>query len=89
MNEVRNVQKNKNRKKIAPWIAALVFIVLFGSYIGFLAFAWMQTRGVAAARIFIGIYIAVLAAMIVGIIVALRQRLKEIDGGEEDEALQY
>ena len=89
MNEVRNVQKNKNRKKIAPWIAALVFIVLFGSYIGFLAFVWMQTRGVAAARIFIGIYIAVLAAMIVGIIIALRQRLKEIDGGEEDEALQY
>ena len=50
MNEVRNVQKNKNRKKIAPWIAALVFIVLFGSYIGFLAFAWAwPPRGSSSA----------------------------------------
>ena len=83
------MQTNKKRKKIAPWIVALVFIVVFGTYIGFLIFAWMQTSGVGAAGLLIGIYIAVLAAMIVGIIIALRQRLKEIDGGEEDEALQY
>ena len=83
------MQTNKKRKKIAPWIVALVFIVVFGTYIGFLIFAWMQTSDVGAAGLLIGIYIAVLAAMIVGIIIALRQRLKEIDGGEEDEALQY
>lgn len=83
------MSRKNSRKKIAPWIVALVFIVFFGVYIGFLIFAWMQTRGVGAAGILICIYIAVLAAMIVGIIIALRQRLKEIDGGEEDEALQY
>ena len=81
--------KNRRRKKIAPWIVTLVFLVCIGGVLGFLGFAWMQTRGVAAARIFIGIYIAVLAAMIVGIILALKQRLNEINGGEEDEALQY
>ena len=89
MNEVQTVQTNRNRKKVAPWVVALVFIVLFGAYIGFLIFAWMQTSDIGAAGLLFGIYIAVLAAMIIGIIIALRQRLKEIDGGEEDEALQY
>ena len=82
-------KQSKVRKKIAPWIVAIVFILFFGAYIGFLLFAQMQARAVPGAVILIGIYIAVLAAMIVGIILALRQRLKEIDGGEEDEALQY
>ncbi len=80
---------NRNRKKIAPWIAALVFIVIIGALLGFLLFAWMQARQVPGVAILIGVYIAVLAAMIVGIILALIQRIKEINGGEEDEALQY
>ena len=83
------MENNRNKKKIAPWIVALVFIVFFGIYIGFLIFAQLQAREVPFAVVFIGLYIVLLAAMIVGIIIALRQRLKEIDGGEEDEALQY
>ena len=83
------MEGKRNRKKIAPWIVALVFIVFIGSYIGILIVAQLQAREVPFAVVFIGLYIVVLAAMIVGIILALRQRLKEIDGGEEDEALQY
>ena len=81
--------KPNRKKKIAPWIVALAFIVFFGIYIGFLIWAQLQIHAVNGAAILIGIYIAVLAAMIVGIIIALRQRLNEIDGGEEEEALQY
>ena len=83
------MNQNRTKKKIAPWIVALVFIVFLGTYIGILIFAQLQAREVPFAVVFIGLYIVILAAMIVGIIVALRQRLKEIDGGEEDEALQY
>ena len=83
------MEGKRNRKKIAPWIVALVFIVFIGSYIGILIFAQLQAREVPFAVVFIGLYIVVRAAMIVGIIIALKQRLKEIDGGEEDEALQY
>ena len=79
----------RNKKKIAPWIAALVFIAFFGVFIGILIFAQMQVRETPFAVVYLGLYIVLLAAMIVGIIIALRQRLKEIDGGEEDEALQY
>ena len=83
------MNQNRTRKKIAPWIVALVFIVFLGTYIGILIFAQLQAKDVPFAVVFIGLYIVILAAMIVGIIIALRQRLKEIDGGEEDEALQY
>ena len=83
------MENNRNKKKIAPWIVALVFIVFLGTYIGILIFAQLQAKDVPFAVVFIGLYIVILAAMIVGIIIALRQRLKEIDGGEEDEALQY
>ena len=83
------MNRDRERKKIAPWIVAIVFIVFFGAYIGVLIWSQLQIHAVNGASILIGIYIAVLAAMIVGIIIALIQRLKEIDGGEEDEALQY
>ena len=83
------MENKRNRKKIAPWIVTLVFIVFLGTYIGVLIFAQLQAREVPFTVVFIGLYIVLLAAMIVGIILALRQRLKEIDGGEEDEALQY
>ena len=83
------MDQKRNRKKLAPWIVTLVFIAFFGTYIGILIFAQMQAKEVPFAVVLMGLYIAVLAAMIVGIIIALRQRLKEIDGGEEDEALQY
>ena len=83
------MNQNRNKKKIAPWIVAVVFIVFLGTYIGILIFAQLQAREVPFAVVFIGLYIVILAAMIIGIIIALRQRLKEIDGGEEDEALQY
>ena len=83
------MEDKRNRKKIAPWIVALVFIAFFGIYIGVLIFAQLQAREAPFAVVLMGVYIVVLAAMIIGIILALRQRLKEIDGGEEDEALQY
>ena len=33
--------------------------------------------------------LAIFSSVIVGVLLALLERMKEIDGGEEDEALQY
>ncbi|NLU23220.1 MAG: MerR family transcriptional regulator [Clostridiales bacterium] len=81
---VKNDKKSK--KKIAPLICALVFIFLFGLFIGFLLWAngedplpWPITT------LFVGIFVA----LIVGVILALVERLKEINKGEEDEAFKY
>ena len=45
--------------------------------------------GEALAVGFLLIYGGVIIAAIVGIVAALRQRLQEIEGGEEEDAKQY
>ena len=42
-----------------------------------------------AAMLFLLIYGVLGGAVVVGVMLALRQRLREIDGGEEDDAAQY
>ena len=42
-----------------------------------------------AAVPFLLLYAFIGGAVIVGMVVVLRQRLREIDGGEEDDAKQY
>ena len=45
--------------------------------------------GGGAAVAFLFFIALIILAMIVGVFLALRQRLQEIEGGEEDEAKQY
>ncbi len=80
----------KNRKRIAPIICAGVVIALLLSYLTIFLYP------VLGAEVGDGLAIAVLIicalsllAVIGGIILALRQRLKEIEGGEEEDAKKY
>ena len=47
------------------------------------------TQGAGAAVPFLLLYALVGGAVIVGVVYAMAQRLREIDGGEEDEASKY
>lgn len=80
----------KNRKKVAPIVCAGVVIALLLIYLMIFLFP------VLGAEIGDGLAIAVLVicalsllAVIGGVILALRQRLKEIEGGEEEDAKKY
>lgn len=42
-----------------------------------------------AALLFLMVYGVLGGAVVAGVLLALRQRLREIDGGEEDDAAQY
>ena len=70
-------------------ISALVVVAFFTVYLILLASAVLEvpedTVGLLAA-VFAG---AIFLAIIVGVLLALRQRLKEIDGGEEEDAKKY
>lgn len=70
-------------------ISALAVVAFFLVYLVLVASAVLQvpedTVGVLAA-VFAG---AIFLAIIVGVLLALRQRLKEIDGGEEEDAKKY
>ena len=45
--------------------------------------------GIHLATAFLVVYALVVLAMILGVIAALRQRLRELKGGEEEEAKKY
>lgn len=77
-------------KKIAPMLCAAVMILLLGAYLAVFLFAMLEeTMPQLAVILIMMAYGALIIAMIVGILAALRQRLKEIDNGEEEIARQY
>ena len=81
--------EKKSKKRVAI-LAALVVIALMTVYL--LAIIIPLAREVLGEGIVVAIlviYAAVVLASIVGVTLALRQRLKEIESGEEDEAKRY
>lgn len=83
---------NNMKKKIAP-IAITVVVVLYTLPMVAVVAAWaglVGTEPVGMAVVpFLLLYALVGGAVIVGVVAALLQRLREIDGGEEDDAKQY
>lgn len=81
------------RKKRIGSILAAVIVVFYALplVIGTVAAAveFFQTGEAFASLLFLLIYGTLGGAVIVGVLLALRQRLCEINGGEEDDAAQY
>ena len=81
--------EKKSKKRVAV-IAALVMIALMTLYlVGIVIPLVRETMGVGIAVTILVIYGTVILASMVGVTLALRQRLKEIESGEEDEAKRY
>ena len=85
-----NATNSKHKKKIAPILCAAVFILFWLIYLALLFTPMIGASvGGGAAVAFLFFIALIILAMIVGVFLALRQRLQEIEGGEEDEAKQY
>lgn len=87
--------RKTTKKKLAPVLIAVVAAVFLGGFF-FLPLiialsAYAETG--FAAEFFIPFsmicYALIGVSIIVGVLLALRQRLREIDGGEEEDAKQY
>jgi MerR family copper efflux transcriptional regulator len=76
----------KMKKRIAPLIWAVVFVALFSGILALVL--WGSTADHTPWPV-VAVIAIILLGLIVGVILALVQRMKEIEGGEEDEALQY
>lgn len=71
-------------------VCAVVIICLIVLWVVILASALLgDPAGNLSFVVIIGIYATLAAAVIVGILIALWQRMKEISGGEEEEAKKY
>ena len=78
------------KKKKAAIICAIVVIVGLGLYLAADLFLLSEEGFHATAAVgLLLIYGVVIFAIIVGVLIALRQRLKELDDGEEEEAKKY
>ena len=65
------------------WLTGLVTVVVFA------AMAAARDGAIGAGALLVLLYGTLGGAAMVGILIALRQRLREIEGGEEDDAAQY
>ena len=77
-----NVEKrDKSRRVIAPVLSALVMVLLMGGYIALMVWAFFREMPPAVMAVFI---ILLPLAVIVGVCIALIQRIKEIYKGEDE-----
>ena len=74
------------KKKMGAVIGGAVMIVLMLAMIGF--FLWVNSQDTLPVGVLI-VFLGIPIIVIICIIVALRSRIKEIEGGEEDEAAKY
>ena len=84
------MQKN-TRKKIAPVVVAAAVVLYVGPLVAMVAYAagLLGAEGGWGILPFLLLYAIAGGAVIVGVLYAAAQRLREIDGGEEDEASKY
>ena len=81
---------NKEDKKRGSILSAVVIISILAVFVGFILFPLIsEMGGILFAAVILLLYAGGIVAVIFGIIAALRQRLEEIEGGEEEEAKKY
>ena len=78
---------DRGKKKMGAWLSALAVAAIAGAYALFILLMLriepdMFLTGLA-------LWLLIPLAAIAGVLAALRLRLREIDGGEEDEAAKY
>ncbi|MDE7242657.1 MAG: hypothetical protein K2O18_01595 [Oscillospiraceae bacterium] len=85
------MMQNNTKKKIAPVIITILVLLYAGPLVVMLAAAAIELAGSGAGEIsvFLLLYAAVGGAVVTGILLALAQRLREIDGKEEEDAKKY
>ncbi|MDO4170262.1 MAG: MerR family transcriptional regulator [Lachnospiraceae bacterium] len=82
-----NIQeKDRTRQKVGPWIAALTMTLFMVLFMGIVVFAELMEP--LPLIIFI-VIMCIPGVIIVGTFIALFQRIREIEGGEQDEAVKY
>lgn len=85
-----NIRKNDTRiRYVGPVAAALVFILLMAGVMALIVWGFTISPEEAPPLWLIVILAAIPMVFIIGVLLALFQRIQQIKGGEEDAASQY
>ena len=84
------MSQNQEDKKRGAVISAVIIITILAVFVGFILFPLIsEMGGMFFAVILLMLYVAGILAVIFGVIAALKERLEEIESGEEEEARKY
>ena len=84
------MSRNQNDKKRGAIVSAVIIITMLAVFVGFILFPLISEMGcVFFAVMLLMLYVGGILVVIFGILAALKQRLEEIEGGEEEEAKKY
>lgn len=82
--------ETKDTKKRASIRSAVVIIAILAVFVGFILFPLIsEMGGMLFAVMVLLLYAGGIVAVIFGILAALKQRLEELESGEEEEAKKY
>ena len=82
-------RKDKRRRKKGAFTGALFAILFMAMFLGIILWAAVVDSGDAIPLPILAILLAIPLLGIIGTLTALRERIKEIEGGELDEASKY
>ena len=82
-------QDTKRRRYAAPVLAAILMAVLMAGLIWLFLWAFAVDPAGAPPLPVLALFVVIPAAVVVGVIIALVQRIREIEQGEEDDAKRY
>ena len=82
-------QDTKRRRYVAPVLAAILMAVLMAGLIWLFLWAFQVDPAGAPPLPVLALFVVIPAAVVVGVIIALVQRIREIEQGEEDDAKRY
>lgn len=85
------MRNNTNKKKIAAGVVAILVLLYVGPMVGMVLAAIIGLSKTLEWGIlpFLLMYAVIGGAVLAGVLIALAQRLREIDGGEEEDAKKY
>ncbi|MEA4965105.1 MAG: MerR family transcriptional regulator [Oscillospiraceae bacterium] len=81
-----NVQQDKRKKMLVPILITAIVVLLM---LGFIVLMIWNREADKMPWWVLGLMVALFAGVIVGVVLSLRERMREIKKGEEDEAIQY
>lgn len=82
--------ETKDTKKRASIRSAVVIIAILAVFVGFILFPLIsEMGGMLFAVMVLLLYAGGIVAVIFGVLAALKQRLEELESGEEEEAKKY
>ena len=84
------MRKTTDTQKRAAVICTLVVLVIAAVYLAIMLFAMLSEQAEDfVAWLVVGIYCVLVVAIIAGVLIALNQRLRELEVGEEEDAKKY